>query len=86
MSTEETGTGQTDRSSGTRKESGAIPDSASGNGVGLGAGEANTFEPEEGTDSQGAAGSEAASGGTSVGKAEDTPDVDQTPVDTTEPS
>lgn len=82
MSTEETGTGQNDRSSGTRKEPGAIPDAASGNGVGLGAGEANTFEPEEGTDSQGTS----ASGGTSVGKAEDTPDVDQTPVDTNEPS
>ncbi len=70
MSTESTGTG----------EGGTVPGSE--NGVGLGAGEANTFEPEEGTE----AADTSAPGETSVATAEDTPDVEQTPVETTEPS
>jgi len=70
MSTESTGTG----------EGGTVPGSE--NGVGLGAGEANTFEPEEGTE----AGDSSVRGETSVATAEDTPAVEQTPVETTEPS
>ena len=68
MSTENTGTG------------GTVPGSE--NGVGLGAGEPNTFEPEEGTEAK----DNSARGETSVATAEDTPDVEETPVETTEPS
>jgi hypothetical protein len=76
MSTE--GTGQEDRSSGTapQTQGDGVPDS--GAGVAVGAGEPNTFEPEEGTDST--------PSDAQVATAEDTPDVEQTPVDTTEPS
>lgn len=76
MSTENTGTG----------EGGTVPGSE--NGVGLGAGEANTFEPEEGTEpgDSSARDETPARGETSVATAEDTPDVEQTPVETTEPS
>jgi hypothetical protein len=81
MSTEDTGTGQDDQISGSQKETGGVVP-GSGNGAGLGIGDANTFEPEEGTDAQ----STSAAGEPSVAKAEDTPDVEDTPVDTTEPS
>ena len=82
MSTE--GTGQEDQNSGTspRTQGDGVPDS--GTGVAVGAGEPNTFEPEEGRDGG------PASGGTprddQVATAEETPDVEETPVDTTEPS
>ncbi|MDQ0866823.1 hypothetical protein [Arthrobacter globiformis] len=80
MSTE--GTGQEEQNSGTapRTQGDGVPDS--GAGVAMGAGEPNTFEPEEGTDG-------ARTGAPSdeqVATAEDTPDVEETPVDTTEPS
>lgn len=81
MSTEETGTGQDDQISGSQKQTGGKAP-GSGNGAGLGMGDANTFEPEEGTDARDAS----AAGEPSVAKAEDTPDVEDTPVDTTEPS
>ena len=82
MSTE--GTGKEEQSSGTspQTQGDGVPDS--GTGVEVGAGEPNTFEPEEGRDG-GPAG-----GGTprddQVATAEETPDVEETPVDTTEPS
>ncbi|MGN7252331.1 MULTISPECIES: hypothetical protein [unclassified Arthrobacter] len=80
MSTE--GNGQEDQNSGTspQTQGDGVPDS--GSGVAVGAGEPNTFEPEEGTDSTrtGAPGSD------QIATAEDTPDVEETPVDTTEPS
>jgi hypothetical protein len=80
MSTE--GTGQEEQSSGAapQTQGDGVPDS--GAGVAVGAGEPNTFEPEEGTDG-------ARTGAPSdeqVATAEDTPDVEETPVDTTEPS
>jgi hypothetical protein len=81
MSTEDTGNGEDGRPDAARQESGGIPGSE--NGAGLGAtGEPNTFEPEEvpeDTDSS-------AAGETSVATAEDTPDVANTPVETSEPS
>jgi hypothetical protein len=81
MSTEKTGTGQDDQATGSQNQSwGEAP--GSGNGAGLGTGEANTFEPEEGTDARDGS----AAGEPTVATAEDTPDVDDTPVDTTEPS
>ena len=80
MSTE--GTGQEDQNSGTspQTQGDGVPDS--GSGVAVGAGEPNTIEPEEGTDSTrtGTPGSD------QIATAEDTPDVEETPVDTTEPS
>lgn len=85
MSTE--GTGQEDQSSGTspqtdspKTQGDGVPDQ--GTGVAAGAGEPNTFEPEEGTN--GAGGKSPGDG--QVATAEDTPDVEETPVDTTEPS
>jgi hypothetical protein len=80
MSTE--GTGQSDQDSGTspQTQGDGVPDS--GAGVAVGAGEPNTFEPEEGTDSTGTG----APGDDQIATAEDTPDVEETPVDTTEPS
>jgi hypothetical protein len=82
MSTE--GTGQEDQSNETspRTQGDGVPDS--GAGVAVGAGEPNTFEPEEGRD-----GGSASSGTPSddqIATAEETPDVEETPVDTTEPS
>ena len=84
MSTE--GTGQEDQNSGTspQTQGDGVPDS--GTGVAVGAGEPNTFEPEEGRNG--------APDGTLTGTptddqiatAEETPDVEETPVDTTEPS
>jgi len=79
MSTE--GTGQEEQNSGTapQTQGDGVPDSGAG---AMGAGEPNTFEPEEGTDG-------ARTGAPSdeqVATAEDTPDVEETPVDTTEPS
>jgi hypothetical protein len=80
MSTE--GTGQEDQSSGTspQTQGDGVPDS--GSGVSVGAGEPNTFEPEEGTDGR--------PSGTprddQIATADETPDVEETPVDTTEPS
>ena len=80
MSTE--GTGQEDQNSGTspQTQGDGVPDS--GDGVAVGAGEPNTFEPEEGKDSP-RAGTPSSS---QIATAEDTPDVEETPVDTTEPS
>ncbi|WP_395399127.1 hypothetical protein ACHMXB_13830 [Arthrobacter sp. UC242_113] len=80
MSTE--GTGQEEQTSGTspQTQGDGVPDS--GDGVAVGAGEPNTFEPEEGKDS-GRAGTP---GNGQVATADDTPDVEETPVDTTEPS
>ena len=80
MSTEGTGTGQQDQHDAATQKDGTV--APSGSGVGLGAGEPNTFEPEEGTAAQG--GSEPSDD--QVGTAEETEDVDDTPVDTTEPS
>ncbi len=80
MSTEDTGTGENGRPDAGRQESGGIPGSE--NGAGLGAGEPNTFEPEEVPEDNHS--SEA--GDTSVATAEDTPDVADTPVETSEPS
>jgi hypothetical protein len=80
MSTEDTGTGAEGRPNASQQDSGSIPGSE--NGAGLGAGEPNTFEPEEGTDRSN--GSPARD--TSVATAEDTPDVEETPVETSEPS
>lgn len=80
MSTEDTGTGEDGRPDAARQESGGIPGSE--NGAGLGVGEPNTFEPEEiaeGSDSSTA-------GETDVATAEDTPDIEETPVETSEPS
>lgn len=79
MSTEDTGTGENGRPDATRQESGGIPGSE--NGAGLGAGEPNTFEPEEVTDGDSPPARE-----TAVATAEDTPDVEETPVETSEPS
>ena len=84
MSTEDTGTGEDGRPDAARQESGGIPGSE--NGAGLGAGEPNTFEPEEGTDGSDSPSARKPSGETSVATAEDTPDVEETPVETTEPS
>lgn len=80
MSTE--GTGQEDQSSGTspQTQGDGVPDS--GAGVAVGAGEPNTFEPEEGTDGT----RTGAPSDDQIATAEDTPDVEETPVDTTEPS
>lgn len=80
MSTE--GTGQDEQNGGTSPQTtgDGVPDS--GAGVAMGAGEPNTFEPEEGTDSPQAATPRDGQ----VATADDTPDVDETPVDTTEPS
>lgn len=80
MSTEDKGTGEEARPDAAQQESGGIPGSE--NGAGLGAGEPNTFEPEEVTDSN----DSSATGETSVATAEDTPDVEETPVETSEPS
>ncbi|MDP9695519.1 UNVERIFIED_ORG: hypothetical protein J2X79_003096 [Arthrobacter globiformis] len=76
------GTGQEDQNSGTspQTQGDGVPDS--GDGVALGAGEPNTFEPEEGKDSP-RPGTPSSS---QIATAEDTPDVEETPVDTTEPS
>ncbi|WP_457973692.1 hypothetical protein [Arthrobacter sp. D1-17] len=80
MSTEDTGTGEDRRPDAGRQASGGIPGQE--NGAGLGAGEPNTFEPEEvPEDSDSSAPRE-----TSVATAEDTPDVAETPVETGEPS
>jgi hypothetical protein len=86
MSTE--GTGQEDQSSGTspqthsaQTQGDGVPDS--GTGVAVGAGEPNTFEPEEGIN--GGSGAKTPSDD-QIATAEDTPDVEETPVDTTEPS
>ncbi|MFJ5696328.1 hypothetical protein ACIP9X_21155 [Arthrobacter sp. NPDC093125] len=84
MSTEDTGTGEDGRPDAARQEPGGIPGSE--NGAGLGAGEPNTFEPEEGTDGSDSSPSGRTSGETSVATAEDTPDVEETPVETSEPS
>jgi hypothetical protein len=80
MSTE--GTGQEDQNSGTspQTQGDGVPDS--GDGVAVGAGEPNTFEPEEGKDSPRAG----TPSNSQIATAEDTPDVEETPVDTTEPS
>ncbi|MFE5838425.1 hypothetical protein [Arthrobacter sp. NPDC056493] len=73
MSTEETGH--------DRQQTGdGVPNADKG--VAVGAGEPNTFEPEEGTGSLGAT----APSDDQIATAEDTPDVEETPVDTTEPS
>jgi hypothetical protein len=74
MSTE--GTGQDS----PQTQGDGVPDD--GAGVAVGAGEPNTFEPEEGRDSTGAK----TPGDSQIATAEDTPDVEETPVDTTEPS
>jgi hypothetical protein len=74
MSTE--GTGQDSR----QPLGDGVPDD--GAGAAVGAGEPNTFEPEEGTDSTGAK----TPSDSQIATAEDTPDVEETPVDTTEPS
>jgi hypothetical protein len=80
MSTE--GTGQDDQNGAASPQTtgDGIPDS--GAGVAVGAGEPNTFEPEEGTDST----SPTTPGDGQTATADDTPDVEETPVDTTEPS
>jgi hypothetical protein len=74
MSTE--GTGQDS----PQTQGDGVPDD--GAGVAVGAGEPNTFEPEEGTDGTGAK----TPSDSQIATAEDTPDVEETPVDTTEPS
>jgi hypothetical protein len=84
MSTEDTGTGEDGRPDAAQQERGGIPGSE--NGAGLGAGEPNTFEPEEGTDGSEGSSSGNTSAETSVATAEDTPDVEETPVETSEPS
>jgi hypothetical protein len=48
----------------------------------VGAGEPNTFEPEEGRNGEGAK----TPRDDQIATAEETPDVEETPVDTTEPS
>ncbi|MBT2550791.1 hypothetical protein [Arthrobacter sp. ISL-65] len=80
MSTEGTGQDDQNRAASQKTTGDGVPDS--GDGVAVGAGEPNTFEPEEGTDSTrtGTPGSD------QIATAEDTPDVEETPVDTTEPS
>jgi len=82
MSTE--GTGQEDQNSGTSQQTqgDGVPDS--GTGAAVGAGEPNTFEPEEGRNG-GSSGGNAPSDD-QIATAEETPDVEETPVDTTEPS
>lgn len=80
MSTEDAGTGEDGRPDAARQESGGIPGSE--NGAGLGAGEPATFEPEEVPEGN----ASPAAGETSVATAEDTPDVADTPVETSEPS
>ena len=84
MSTEDTGTGEDGRPDAARQEPGGIPGSE--NGAGLGAGEPNTLEPEEGPDGSDSSPSGRTSGETSVATAEDTPDIEETPVETSEPS
>ena len=76
------GIGQEEQNSGTapQTQGDGVPDS--GAGVAVGAGEPNTFEPEEGTDGTRAG----TPGDDQIATAEDTPDVEETPVDTTEPS
>lgn len=80
MSTANTGTGENGRPNAAQQESGGIPGAE--NGAGLGAGEPNTFEPEEVTDGD----DSSRAGETSVATADDTPDVAETPVETSEPS
>ena len=79
MSTEGTGTGQQDQHDAATQRTAP---GTSGSGVGLGAGEPNTFEPEEGTAAQ----ADSEPSDDQVATAEETEDVDDTPVDTTEPS
>ncbi|HKS01357.1 MAG TPA: hypothetical protein VJS86_06745 [Arthrobacter sp.] len=82
MSTESNG--QEDQSSGTapQTQGDGVPDS--GTGVAVGAGEPNTFEPEEGRN--GGSGSSGTPSDDQIATADETPDVEETPVDTTEPS
>jgi hypothetical protein len=84
MSTE--GTGQEDQrgtspqTASPQTQGDGVPDS--GTGVAVGAGEPNTFEPEEGRNGAGAK----TPRDDQIATAEETPDVEETPVDTTEPS